>query len=323
MDTVWELPFGERAELELRDEWGRLTIVAVEPGRSPRLELTRESADNVAVHVEKLGETVRVALDPRRSMNWFGGGWECRATVYVPTDVRAHVQTSAGSVSVRDLVGCELGIKANAGKIDLSDVHGVIHLAADAGSVNGRAVGGFFDVQTHAGSVRLEISDLQPGEHHIRASLGSVRVELARGLDVCVESHTSLGSVRNSYPSHPTAATKLVLSSDMGSVHVAESLLQAPMPAYAGSAGAAGSAGSGGSAGAAASAANAGSNPAAAAAASTVSASARSATSATTSAASAAAPGEDPELERILKMVESGSLTAHEADDLLRAMGRV
>ena len=31
----------------------------------------------------------------------------------------------------------------------------------------------------------------------------------------------------------------------------------------------------------------------------------------------------DPELERILKMVEAGELSARDADELLRAMGRV
>jgi hypothetical protein len=36
-----------------------------------------------------------------------------------------------------------------------------------------------------------------------------------------------------------------------------------------------------------------------------------------------AAPREDPELDRILKMVEAGELSAHDADELLRAMGRV
>ena len=145
-------------------------------------------------------------------MDWFGGSWECRATLYVPRDVRAHVQTSAGSVSVRDLVGCELGVKANAGKIELTDV---LRRDPSVGGrrqrVNGHDVGGLFDVETHAGSVRLEIADLQPGEHRIRATMGSVRVELARGLDVCVETHTSLGSVRNSYPSREAAPTKLVL----------------------------------------------------------------------------------------------------------------
>jgi hypothetical protein len=32
---------------------------------------------------------------------------------------------------------------------------------------------------------------------------------------------------------------------------------------------------------------------------------------------------EDPELERILKMVEAGELSAKDADELLQAMGRV
>jgi hypothetical protein len=34
-------------------------------------------------------------------------------------------------------------------------------------------------------------------------------------------------------------------------------------------------------------------------------------------------PRDDPELNRILKMVEAGELSAHDADELLRAMGRV
>ena len=31
---------------------------------------------------------------------------------------------------MQDLVGCELGVKANAGKIDLRNVYGLLHLAA-------------------------------------------------------------------------------------------------------------------------------------------------------------------------------------------------
>src|SRR6266567_9274856 len=109
--NTWELPFGDSAELELQSEWGSLSIVAVEPGQPARLELTKGSVENVAVHVDKIGETVRVALDPQHSFHWFGGNWECRAIAYVPRNVRAHVQTNAGSVSVHDLAGCELGIK--------------------------------------------------------------------------------------------------------------------------------------------------------------------------------------------------------------------
>ena len=100
----WELPFGEPAELELQTEWGSLALVPLGPGETPRLELSPASSDNIAVHVEKIGNTVRVALDPQRSFNWFGG-WECKATLYVPRNVHGHVQTNAGSISVRDLEG--------------------------------------------------------------------------------------------------------------------------------------------------------------------------------------------------------------------------
>jgi hypothetical protein len=277
--NAWELPFGQPAELELRTEFGSLSLVPVEADRAPRLELSRGSAELIDVHVDKVGETVRVALDPQRSFKWFNG-WECKATLYAPRDVRAHVQTNAGSVTVEDLDGCELGVKANAGKIDLRNVHGLVHLSADAGSVTGRQVGGYFDVETQAGSVRLEILDLQPGEHRIRAAMGSVRVVLARGMDVCIETHTSLGSVRNDYPSRQSAAAKLVLSTEMGSLRVDEGSSHSvwrptspPAPPV---------------------------RP-----------------------APPRAPREDPEMDRILKMVEAGELSAHDADELLRAMGRV
>ena len=281
--NTWELPFGSPAVLELHSEWGALTLAPVEPGRQPRVELSRATAPDVEVHVDKVGNVVRVALDPHRGFNWFGG-WECRAVVFVPRDVRASVQTSAGSISVRDLAGCELGIKASAGKIDLVNVFGLMHLSADAGSVTGRMLGGFFDVETHAGSVRAEIVDLQPGEHRIRATMGSVRLELARGLDVCVETRTSLGSGRNEYATRASAPARLLVSTEMGSIRIEETSMVS-----------------------------------AAATASRTAASRRP----EPAEPAASSRHEDAELERILKMVEAGSLSAREADELLKAMGRV
>lgn len=271
--NVWELPFDQPAVLEMQAEFGNVSLVPVEPGTSPRLEFAREASEASEVHVEKVGEVVRVSLAPRSFNNWFGGGWHSGAVLYVPRDVRAAVQTSAGSVHVRSLEGCELGIKASAGKIDLVDVYGLMHLAAEAGSISGRGLGGVFDVETQAGSVRLEILDLQPGEHRFRAAMGSVRLDLARGMDVCIETHSSMGSVRSTYPVRADAPQRLLISTEMGSVRIDESpSVSAPR------------------------------RPAA---------------------PTPKPPREDPELERILRMVEAGDLSASDADELLRAMGRV
>ena len=301
-DNTWELPFGEPAELELHTDWGSIAILPLEAGGTPRLELTRGSTEHIRVDVAKSGDVVRVALEPQRSLGWFGGGWECHVDLYVPRNVRAHLQTSAGSIAARDLDGCELGIKANAGKIDLTNVHGLLHLAADAGSVSGRDVGGHLDIEAQAGSVRLDVTELRPGEHRIRAAMGSVRLELARGMDVCIETRTSLGSIRNRYPSNPSAAARLLLSTEMGEVRVEEggferrtstrSPATAPVPA--------------------------------AAAATSPGSPTRSATeSATVTPPTSTTDRSDPELERILKMVEAGDISAQEADELLQAMGRI
>ena len=280
---TFELPFGQPAQLELHTDFGNLALLPTRPGENPRVELTHNAIDNVAVHIDKLGDVVRVALDPMRSFNWFGGGWDIRAVVYVPRDVRASIQTSAGSINVRDLEGCELGVKASAGKIDLVNVYGLMHLAADAGSITGRQVGGHFDVEAHAGSIRLEITDLQPGEHRMRATAGSVRVELAQGMDISIETHTTLGSVRQNYPVRPGAPTRLVLSSEMGSVRVEQAAFSRPTPRPSPEA---------------------------------------PTTERNDRSEPTAQPPVDPELERVLKMVESGELSAREADELLQAMGR-
>jgi hypothetical protein len=308
---TWELPFGVPADLELHAEWGSLLLVPVEPDQQPRLELTRGTPDNVAVNIEKHGETVRVAIEPQRNFNWLGG-WDCRATLYVPRDIRASIQTNAGKINAHDLAGCELGIKANAGKIELEHVFGLLHLAADAGSIEGRDIGGFLDVQTQAGSVRLEVTDLQPGEHRIRAAMGSVRVELARGMDVCIETSTQMGSVRNQYPSRQGAPARLILATEMGSVRVEEGSERSgpvrpdgrpaaypPAPARP----------------------QPPTTPSAPASPAGSSAPAES-PAATADKPPTADKPVDPELERILKMVEAGELSAQEADDLLQALGR-
>jgi hypothetical protein len=298
-NNVWDLPFEQPPVLELQADFGNLSLMPVEPGQTPRLELVHGSKANFDVQVEKVAEAVRVNFDPISSLNkWFGGGWDCRVVLYVPRDVRASVQTNAGSVTVRGLEGCELGIKANAGKIDLVDVYGLMHLAADAGSITGRGLGGYFDVQTQAGSVRLEILDLQPGEHRVRAAMGSVRLELARGMDVCIETRTSLGSVRNSYPVRADADRRLLLSTEMGSVRVDEGPAVRPSRRPAPT-------GNGSQAHTGRTEQRAPDAPAA------------------PSGPAPRQPREDPELERILKMVEAGQLSAKDADELLRAMGRL
>jgi hypothetical protein len=96
-----------------------------------------------------------------------------------------------------------------------------------------------------------------------------------------------MGSIQNRFPSRPDAPARLQLSTEMGSIRVREGSFAADRrPRVA-----------------------------------PPPPPARPATAAPDTRPSG--PRNDPELERVLKMVESGEISAHDADELLQAMGRV
>jgi len=297
---VWPLPFGDRPSLDLRTDLGSLVVVPVKAGEEPRIEAVGRGADQLELRIERVQEqeqeTVRVEVEPFRQFTWWGG-WDTRLLAHVPPALVARIETGAGSIAIRGLDGATLAVRTNAGRIELTEVRGRLRLSADAGSIAAHAIAGALDAEAQAGSIRLEIAGLDPGEHRVRAGMGAIRVELAQGLDVRVETRTAMGSARNSYPAHPNAAAVLSLATDMGSIRVSEGTT-ARWPGGATPA-----------------------PPPVAPAASAHGAPAATATTAATSAARSAPDG-DADLDRILAMVEAGQLSARDADDLLRALGR-
>jgi hypothetical protein len=217
----WQLPFGSQPALELRADATSVAIVPVSGDEAPHLEAIGRGADRLDLRIDRVGDRVNVAIEPFRQFTWWGG-WDTRLVVHVPPAVSARVETSAGSIDVRHLDGCDLDLKASAGRIDLDSVRGRLKLAADAGSIRGHDLAGRIWAETQAGSIRLEITGLEPGEHRVRASMGQVRVDLAQGLEVKVESRASMGSSRVSYPSYPNASAVLQLSTEMGAIRVGE-----------------------------------------------------------------------------------------------------
>lgn len=219
---TWPLPFGERAELDVTSDLGSLTLLPVAPGAEPRVEVSGRDVNRIDVTVDRDGNTVRVRVRRRPSMRHWFGSWDGATVVHVPRDVRARLHTDLGSIEARDLGPCDLRISTDAGRIAVEDVTGRLRLAAAAGKISGRRLAGSLDAETDAGAISLAIERLDPGEHRVRADAGSVTIALAPGLDVRVETSAGLGSVRNEYPSHPDAPALLRAATDLGSVRVHE-----------------------------------------------------------------------------------------------------
>jgi len=327
------LPFGEQAEIDCKTDFAAVTVVPVRDGEAPYIAAPGRGDGQVQFEVRKEGNVVYVRLNRRDSfIPW--GRHDQAVVLHVPRVLGGLISTSAGSIQAEDLGPCDLELSSNAGRVEVRRMTGRLRLRSDAGRIeaadlgpgefelssaagrisvqgargrlrlssnagriDGERLAGSIEAESDLGTVRLGIVWLDPGEHRVRAQLGSVRVELARGLDARVEGHASLGSVRIQYPAHPNAAAVLRCTTDAGSIRVHEGDSPAEPPAAERS------------------------RPS------------PSADEAPSPAFTAPEPSTEPvadptepratagtETERILKLVEGGEISPADAEELLRAL---
>lgn len=256
----WDLPLREQATLSIRSDTVPVGLRLVEPGQSPRLELTGHDLDDVVVTVQSTADGVRVTINRPKRAVLFGliHAFDLQAIAYVPSGLRADIeaefggvdvtglgqgdlklQTRAGPIQVEDIAGRldleagagsitvrrasgEIEAESDAGLISMADVTGNVSAEADAGSITIRGLRGSVKAETHAGPIRLEIAGLDAGEHRARTSMGPITVTLASSLVVDVQAKTSIGPVRNSVTAQPGSAVRLRLETDIGPIIVRE-----------------------------------------------------------------------------------------------------
>ena len=203
------LPFSELPQLHLETQGSVVEVIGITNGEAPYLEVKGNP-----IKVENVDGVVRL------SSPW--GMGDQRMTLHVPQNLRATIACDMGKLRVSQLAGCDLSLSCSAGSIDLREARGRFTLKAHAGEIRAENVGGTFELEASTGSVRLGIVALDAGTHRIRSTMGSVKIALAPGLDVRIESRTVMGSTRTAYPSNPAAAAHLLLEAELGSVKVRE-----------------------------------------------------------------------------------------------------
>lgn len=217
------LDFTQAPTLDFQADAVRVELMPVEAGQNPRAEVeTKRGADGNPLLVTKEGDVVKLRLPGTWADAWANFEWVTRVRLFVPAHVRARLVIQGGKLTVQRLAGCDLSVQATAGSVELEQSRGRFALAVDSGAVRGEHLGGTFDVRCQAGAVALSIDALDPGAHQLRTTMGSLKVDLAPGLDVKLETTATLGAVRATYPSNPSAKATLMLSADLGAVKVKE-----------------------------------------------------------------------------------------------------
>lgn len=215
MTQVTPLPLSDKPSIELNTDALDLELIALQPGETPSLE-TRG------------GRVVTARLDGEVTRIDVASSWSSffelprRITLKVPAHVRARISNDAGRIDVTGLAGCDLELASHAGSLMLDNVRGRLVLSVASGTIKGAHLGGTLDVRSSAGAVRLQVDALDSGAHLVRTGMGSVKLELAKGIAVRIETSTTVGSARSTYPSTADAPAVLRLEADLGSVSVRE-----------------------------------------------------------------------------------------------------
>ncbi len=219
---TWPLPFEGQAELEFTSGRGAVALVPADPGTEAFLEVTGRDATGIGVRVTRAGHVVRVDVRRDTGFRRSDERGETSVVLHVPADIRAQLDTEAGSIEARGLGPCALAVRTGAGRIALSDVYGRLQLSAGAGQIAGHGLGGSIDIQANAGAILLEVDSLDPGEHRIYSGAGTIRLVIARDVDARVEVDHGRGPVEIDYPSRRHAAAVVRISSSHGSIYVRE-----------------------------------------------------------------------------------------------------
>lgn len=215
------LELSDRPEVDVQVVAENLTLMPVEPGGVPRVEIQGRRGSKMPIELKREGDRVVIsASGGPETWPWPGAGIVRRMTLYVPAHVRARVRQEFGNVFIEKLTGCDLDLSASAGSIVLEEVRGRMAIAVDSGTISGTGLAGTFSVVSQAGSVKLEIDALDDGEHRIRTAMGSVKLLLAPTVVVKLEANTTLGSARVTHPSTADAKATIRLSAELGSIRV-------------------------------------------------------------------------------------------------------
>lgn len=215
----WPLPLTPESHLDFKADLLSVEVRGMAPGETPRVEVRGADGDRIDISVREDSGTVKVRTRVRED-GWWGGRGDARVSLIVPPAISANLHTHAGSFDIRGLENCRLDASADAGRVRLDDVHGRLRLRSDAGQIAGKRLSGRFDVRTDAGSLKLSIDGLEPGEHRFHADVGSIRLELAPNLPVHLELRVEQGSVDSRVGDEPDAAATLRVSTDMGSIKI-------------------------------------------------------------------------------------------------------
>jgi hypothetical protein len=172
------------------------------------------------------GDVVKVIIKRKNSFwNWFSGNIKLRVEAFVPKKFNAHVETSGGDISAKEITGGfkfetsggdistkllngKLIAETSGGDINLDQHKGNMNLSTSGGNIKCKLVDGEVDAETSGGDIHLDVSN---GRIHAETSGGDIEV-MYNGVNQGILAETSGGDIKVKLPADCKADVHLETS---------------------------------------------------------------------------------------------------------------
>ncbi len=164
------------------------------------VDIDGSNEDKFDVTFDTSGNDVSVngELERSKSGSWRGNNLRVTYTITVPESYNLDVDTSGGSIKIKDLKG-DVNAHTSGGSISLGHIDGLVTVKTSGGSITVEEVTGTINAKTSGGSIKATISQQPTGDSVLKTSGGSVTVYLADDIAVDLSAKTSGGRVRSDF----------------------------------------------------------------------------------------------------------------------------
>lgn len=196
-----------------------------------------DQIDEFDIHLSRTGDNVHIELKRDRHKDWWGNNnrLQIHFDIIVPKEYNVNLNTSGGSISVKDLdgnaacrtsggslyfgfikglidgntsggsisiEGCEgdVGVKTSGGGIRIGRAKGSVEAFTSGGSIDVEEVFGNIEAKTSGGHVNCTLTKQPTSDCMLQTSGGSIKVNIKRDIRLSLDASTSGGRVSTDFP---------------------------------------------------------------------------------------------------------------------------
>lgn len=184
--------------LDLKTDAGKL-IIDTHNEDSVILDVTLDgkNADDMEVTFETDGTNVTIRGDMDSKWGW-GSSIRAEFRVTVPENYNLELDTSGGSIRIKDLTG-DVDAHTSGGSIKVGSITGRVKLDTSGGSISTEAIHGPLNAHTSGGSIDVTIAEQLTENAVLDTSGGSISAYIVEDAQIDLDASTSGGRVRTDF----------------------------------------------------------------------------------------------------------------------------